>query len=861
MKNRTTYQNEHTENISFPLGGIGSGSIGLAGNGMLIDWEIFNRPSKGSRNGYSHFAIKAKNSQGIQTKILNGDLTKDLAGQYRKQQFSGFGYGGDSASMCGFPHFKNVIFHGEFPIARLEFSDPVSDEGAFPGNITMTAFNPFIPLDADNSSIPAAFFEILVENNTRDEVEYQVAFSVKNPFPVSENCFSSEKIACSDAPGTLSMITLKHAGVSKDHISYGDLTVATDHEDVSWQSYWYRGGWQDAIVTYWNDMNREGDLKERLYDTPGKGDLCTLAAKVTLGAGEQRKVRFLLSWNVPNNYCYWVPDQEHLSWKNYYAVLFRDSAASASYAFTNWDSLYRRTYRFKELLFGTTIDPILLEAASATLSVLKTATVLRLEDGSFYGWEGVHEEAGSCEGTCQHVWNYAYALCFLFPELERSIRDLEFQYSTDPDGRMVFRLKLPLGREKGDFRACLDGQMGHVIKCYREWKLSGDDQWLIKNWNNISSVLEYTWSPSNPDQWDPDKDGVLEGRQHHTLDMEMFGPSSWLQSMYLAALEASAEMADYLGHTEKAAEYREIFTKGYHWTKENLFNGSYFFQQIDLKNKAITEHFGCTEEYWNEEAQEIKYQIAQGSEIDQLLGQWHCVLNGLGDVFDKEQRRQALQSMMKNQYKDSMRTFANPWRIFSLNDEAGTVMCDYPEGVYKPAIPIPYCEETMHGFEYAFAGLLFSEGYFEDGLKVVKAVRDKYDGKKRNPWNEIECGSNYARSMASFAFLPILSGFEFHLPKKYLGFYPKVNQECFRCLFSVGTGWGSFSLTGGPAPKAQIALEEGFLTLSSLGLPHPERIQKLTIDGKEKDFYPKEEKLFFEETVVKETITVVYTCS
>ena len=216
-------------------------------------------------------------------------------------------------------------------------------------------------------------------------------------------------------------------------------------------------------------------------------------------------------------------------------MLFRDSMDTAAYALKNWDSLYGRTLRFKEALFQTTLDKTILDAVSATMSVLKTATVLRLEDGSFYGWEGVHEEAGSCEGTCQHVWNYAYALCFLFPELERSIRDLEFKYSTYENGWMVFRMKLPLGSPKGTFRACLDGQMGSVIKCNREWKISGDDEWLKQNWNNITKILAYAWSEENPDEWDRNKDGVLEGRQHHTLDMELFGPSSWLQSMYLAS--------------------------------------------------------------------------------------------------------------------------------------------------------------------------------------------------------------------------------------------------------------------------------------------------------------------------------------
>ncbi len=64
------YQNEKTKQISFPLGGIGTGSIGLAGNGELRDWEIFNRPNKNSRNGYSHFAIKAATKDGSITRVL-----------------------------------------------------------------------------------------------------------------------------------------------------------------------------------------------------------------------------------------------------------------------------------------------------------------------------------------------------------------------------------------------------------------------------------------------------------------------------------------------------------------------------------------------------------------------------------------------------------------------------------------------------------------------------------------------------------------------------------------------------------------------------------------------------------------------
>lgn len=150
---------------------------------------------------------------------------------------------------------------------------------------------------------------------------------------------------------------------------------------------------------------------------------------------------------------------------------------------------------------------------------------------------------------------------FLFPDLERSIRNLEFQYATYDSGATKFRLDLPLSKRDVNFRACVDGQMGCVIKTYREWKISGDDAWLKEVWPTVKKIMDYAWSEENKDEWDRDKDGVLEGRQHHTLDMELFGPSSWLQGFYLGALKAASEMAHFLGDEAKAEEYTLLFEK------------------------------------------------------------------------------------------------------------------------------------------------------------------------------------------------------------------------------------------------------------------------------------------------------------
>ena len=118
------YTENRTREISFPLGGIGSGSVGLAGNGRLCDWEIFNRSNKNSFLGYTHFCIRT----GTSFRLLQGDCFEPYTGTYRSgdgtAQFSrGFGWGVEGELLPGLPHFRDVIFDGRFPTAELRFSD------------------------------------------------------------------------------------------------------------------------------------------------------------------------------------------------------------------------------------------------------------------------------------------------------------------------------------------------------------------------------------------------------------------------------------------------------------------------------------------------------------------------------------------------------------------------------------------------------------------------------------------------------------------------------------------------------------------------------------------------------------------
>lgn len=863
------YKGEKTKEISFPLGGIGTGCIGLAGNGSLIDWEIFNKPNKGSINGFSHFAVKAETAgKVLDARVLSGDLQPPYTGSLGKPHFNTYGFGPDRGTMAGVPHFRDVEFIGEYPIAKLRFRDD-----NFPGNVTMTAFNPFIPLNDKDSSIPGAFFEIEVENNSNETISYTICLSVTNPFydGTAVNTYSSE--------GDFHYVRLASNKYDSDEPEYGDITVAAQSDNASCQEYWYRGSWFDSLEVFWRQFSEPGRLVKRSYssaqDLSGNvysgSDTASLASHIEIAPGQTECLRFIIAWNYPNCHNYWNPEKcscndgccdtdKPGTWKNYYAALFEDSGASASYALKNWDRLYRDTLEFKEALFESTIPAAALEAVSANISILKTPTGLRLEDGSFYGWEGCHPDSGCCEGSCTHVWNYAYALPFLFPKLERSMRDLDFKHNQGADGGMSFRLQLPLGRERSAFRPCADGQFGGVIKAYRDWKISGDSKWLKSNWPAVKNSIEFAWAETNEDKWDPHKKGVLEGRQHHTLDMELFGPNSWLTGFYLAALKAGAEMAERLGEADKAQEYREIFERGKQWADENLFNGEYYHQLIDLKDKSIVDSFNA-ENYWNNEAGEIKYQIGEGCIIDQVLAQWHANLCGLGEIFDKEQTRSALAALYKYNFKKSMRNFFNPCRIYSLNDEAGIVICEWPEGKYKPVIPITYASETMNGFEYQAAIHMIQEGMVDEGMQIVKAVRERYDGEKRNPWNEFECGSNYARSMASYALLNTFSGFEYDMVEGMIGFNPiETGDDDFKCFWSLDPAWGLVKIS---PSSVELKVIYGKLDIRAIRLPflEGEYISGIALGDNSLQFERDGEQIVFDNFVtITKNCPLILTC-
>jgi uncharacterized protein (DUF608 family) len=325
-------------------------------------------------------------------------------------------------------------------------------------------------------------------------------------------------------------------------------------------------------------------------------------------------------------------------------------------------------------------------------------------------------------------------------------------------------------------------------------------------WPQVKRAIEYAWSPENPDRWDPDRTGILSGRQHQTLDMELFGPNSWLGTFYVAALIAGSEMAAAAGENHFAEETARMARDGAAFIDRELFNGRWYVQKIDLSDRAVLAPFDVgrsagvladsfMEVYWSDEFSEIKYQMGEGCISDQILGQWHAELAGIGQFLDPENVRTALRSVHSNNFRPSLADHFNPCRNYAFEDEGGMLMATYPEGIRQPMVAAPYAEEVWTGVEYSSASHMIMNGLVDEGLEIVRATRDRYDGSRRNPWSDLECGSYYARSMSSWQLVNAYSGQQADLVRGRLSFSPKADGD-YSLPWSAGEAFGTIDRSG-----------------------------------------------------------------
>jgi uncharacterized protein (DUF608 family) len=831
MGPQRTFTGEHALQIAMPIGGIGAGCICLNGIGGIQDFSIRNRPQF-SATADGHFHVDASfailHVPGVEngTRLVEGPLPPERVYD-QGLQAQGYRKGGHE----GFPRFAHSAFKGEYPFGEVTLTDP-----EIPLAVTITGWNPFIPLDDRNSGIPCAILEYTIKNPSKSKSRYQFSYHLSHLAP---GCTGEAKRSRNEVISGRGVFFYNREAPNSE--SYGSAALIVAGYQPLIKAMWLRGpAWQFVSMSaLWREVSagrftaNQGSIDQ---DVEGRNGGSVLL-KGELEAGAEITYPVVMAWHFPNSYiragglppaspdrcagspgCCSPSEDTAPAWKPYYATQWKDARDVALYVDANLASLKKRTRSFKEALFASTLPSYVLDAVSANLGIMKSPTVLRLERGDLWGWEGCFVDAGCCSGTCTHVWNYAQAFPHLFPQLERTLREQELVHSMNNEGHVTFRAALPIGSAKHDFHAAADGQLGGIMKVYRDWQISGNTEWMKQMYPLAKRSLDYCIN-----KWDPERKGGVFEPHHNTYDIEFWGPDGMCTSIYLGALSAFSEMAAALGDTADAQEYRALAEKSARLMQEQLFNGEYFEQKVQyegLRDTSFAKTISEVDERSDEMMQLLKregpkFQYGKGCLSDGVIGAWMARIYGIDTPLPRDSVRRNLQSIFRYNFKRDVSKHANPQRPgYAIGHDPGLLVCTWPKGA-KPTLPFIYSDEIWTGMEYQVASHLFEEGFVKEGLAIVRAARQRYDGRSRNPWNEYECGSYYARAMSSYALLGSLSGFRYSAVDRTLWFAPKLKIRPFSSFFSTASCFGQITLN---ATALNVDVIEGDLAVKRVHL-------------------------------------------
>ena len=532
------YDADHLYQVALPLGGIGTGTVSLGGRGELRDWEIMNIPgkqystvTKGNNAPFFAIYVKQPEQKAVAT-LLEGPL-------YTQEYLH---YEGRPVNHHGLPRFEQASFDAAYPFGQVNLSD-----ASLPVKVCIKGFNPLVPCDIDASSLPVAVLCYEVTNCGDEPLDVSVCGSIRNfigkdgsqfrtdwkgdYIPVgakkNRNVYREEK--------GMKGIYFYSEDVDRDDPAWGTMALVTDSKGVvSYRTTSKPDNWSNALLNFWDDFSDDGVMVEKpqpLEDDP----MASLAIKKQIAPHKTDTFVFFLTWDFPNRKAW-----SETVVGNYYSTLYKDAWDAARMILPQIPRLEEESLLFVQSFLDSSFPDVVKESALFNLSVLRSQTVFRIPSGHLMGWEGVMDRFGSCQGSCTHVWNYEVATPFLFGGLARTMRDVEFNYATKENGLMCFRAALPLSEANKGKAAAADGQMGCVMKFYRDWQLLGDHQYLANNWEQVKKVLSYAWIEKG---WDGNQDGVMEGRQHNTMDVDYFGPNPQMGFWYLGALKAAEKMA------------------------------------------------------------------------------------------------------------------------------------------------------------------------------------------------------------------------------------------------------------------------------------------------------------------------------
>ncbi len=813
----SVYQGEYLNRLAFPIGGIGAGMFCLEGTGAISHMSVRNHPDIYNEP----FMMAALSIKGLQNgaKVLEGPVPS-----WKVFGNPNTGNGAGERSY-GYPRFEKATFETKFPFGEINLEDK-----DIPMDVSVTGWSPFIPTDEDNSSLPVGALEYHFKNTSSKTQEACFSFHSENFMRMAvPSAWGGQYKKGHLISGFDGGIILHQDALPDQPHFRGDFAIFCDDPNTITDLCWFRGGWFDSRTVLWKDVT---DFTFQADTTTENSPGASLYVPFTLKPGEEKTVRLMMSWFVPYSNlrvglgpvsneqvktelagcdpatgCCDLSSSYYQPW---YTSKFCCIDNVVLYWRMNYDELRQKSELFSNTFYNTSLPSEVTEAVAANLTILKSPTVLRQKNGKLWAWEGCHDNAGCCYGSCTHVWNYAQAIPHLFPALERSLRETEFEFSQNTEGHQTFRSSLPIKNDIGHgFYAAADGQLGGIMKAYREWRISGNTEWMKSLYPSIKQSMDYCTAT-----WDPKHTGVVEEPHHNTYDIEFWGPDGMCTSFYLGALTAIIEMGKAAG--DDVSAYQILKKKGKDFIENDLFNGEYFIQKIKVKGLKATDpvtasKVGINMNYSPEaiallQKEGPKYQYGNGCLSDGILGAWIGKMAGLPSFLDEAKVTSHLNSVYKYNLKTDLSDHVNPQRpSYALGKEGGLLLCTWPHGDAL-TLPFVYSNEVWTGIEYQVASHLMSEGEIEKGLEIVREVRKRYDGRTRNPFNEYECGHWYARAMASYGLIQGLTGVRYDAVDKTLYVDSQVGD--FKSFLSTETGFGTVEYKNG-----KIKVEEALGTI------------------------------------------------
>ena len=564
------------------------------------------------------------------------------------------------------------------------------------------------------------------------------------------------------------------------------------------------------------DFYKDGSLNLNSLENPSKRWKTynsALCSTISLNPDEEKEITFIVTWFFPNYYWRFRWQNE---WRigNFYATKFKDASDVTTKLIDKFSFLTSATKRFSNTLYDTSLPSYLIEAVGSTIASLRSAHFFITENGDFCSWEGSGYHDGSCPLNCTHVLQYAQTIPFLFPDLAKNLRYLDYHIQMMDNGGIRYRLTLPLSEPRGS-GPFLEGQADIILQTYREHLFSPDNTFLRNEWGNIKKAIKWMF------QQDPDADGIIAEPQYHTFDWTLEGVNPLTFLTYLSALMATERMAHIVNDSEIEMEAKKRFEVGLKNIMEATWDGGkgYFVQKLP-------------------EGKNIDYQLGKGCLAVQLQGCFWSRLLGMGDFISRDKISRTLNSIYKNNWIDDfeehiaepnyLKTF-NIFRSFASGKEKGLLNVVWKKGEV-PEKPFPYAEEVWTGVEYLVASSMIQEGQVENALQIIRGARERYDGVWRNPFADEESGNYYTRAMSAWGLLLSAQGFAFNFPENFIGFAPKINPENFKSLFTAFKGWGTFSQTRTKNSQTnQISLFYGSIKIQKISLFVPSDWGKFSV--------------------------------